>query len=1103
MEDASSEMSNAASVRSTSHLMQSSSKSSRTTRSSRSTKSSQSKRRKPLQLRLISRKLPADTLGDFATVSSGHRTDESLCKKDTLEEFTKLRATSTSTNSSRIPEIPRDTVKAGATVMFEHTMISSEPPETVASEVNDSHMDIYDQYYEHTLNQFDTLASSPSHSSPRTASSHMQTLYEHTDSSELNEPDLDASLTTLRVPRVKLNLRMIPEGLEETTETPAASDVSLYRPAFFDATYRSVGAYDARAAMGVDREEKDFRRMFNHGDSVPNSQELDVPADEFAVLRYTPLLEAHRLPAKFKCRVQKRQCEVTNLIGCTMYNEAWPQVFGTLRAIAANVRTFVYAQGADAWQRHAVMLIVDGMEHFDEEVRARLTLLGAFDEDMLVTEVQDRSVKAHLFEVAVEFEESLNSGQYMPPMNLILLIKTHNAGKLDSHLWMFGAMAKRLNPREVTLVDVGTLPKAPAIYRLHDALEADKNCAGVCGEIVTDSTNPLDPVVAAQVYEYKISHILDKALESSVGYLSVLPGAFSMYRWAALRDSFVSGPLRQYFSQLETPPHRVTPFKANLFLAEDRVLCTELMCLPGKKYTMKWVSDSVATTDIPKDLYSLMRQRRRWVNGSFFALLYNLSRFSRFWKKSAHSAWHKAVMTCFFGYQLTVVVMSWFLLANTFLAFWFVVHERLRTYDELPLWIVWMPLGLYLVLLLAQVLYALGGPRNMERSSAVHKSSAWLFGGLMVVFLLMTVLYVVEKSKEDNATSSFDFLALTIGIGAVVGIPFLAAFLHGAFMRLLLAFPAYWIMLPAWTNMLQIFAFAQLHDISWGNRPNASARNLLIVSVAQEQAEQQAEQVPDSSATASSAVDGKVRARTTEELSDREAARMDPYLHVPNARAISTEAAPGDALHVNYMGQPRNFGALYEEAKNRDEIALEEMRRVAEREKSVLAAAKREERLRAQLVRAIDLNKLADNFEDTFRSFRTQVVWAWVLSNVLLAGIVLAIPSSVSSDGYLLLLLCAIALVNFVKFTGSVVYAMGRVCRRGGRARRMRRQRKQLRRQRRRHQHASRSRIGDIDDAADKSNNNNENDDNVADTADRTLDVDTTVAPLRIAEERN
>jgi cellulose synthase/poly-beta-1,6-N-acetylglucosamine synthase-like glycosyltransferase len=96
----------------------------------------------------------------------------------------------------------------------------------------------------------------------------------------------------------------------------------------------------------------------------------------------------------------------------------------------------------------------------------------------------------------------------------------------------------------------------------------------------------LNPLIAAQNFEYKMSnilgmatfcsedliieHSLDKPLESSFGYVSVLPGAFSAYRFRAI----LGRPLEQYFHGDHSLADRLGPkgiygmniFTKNMFL---------------------------------------------------------------------------------------------------------------------------------------------------------------------------------------------------------------------------------------------------------------------------------------------------------------------------------------------------------------------------------------------------------------------------------------------------------------------------------------------------------------------------------------------------------
>jgi chitin synthase len=123
----------------------------------------------------------------------------------------------------------------------------------------------------------------------------------------------------------------------------------------------------------------------------------------------------------------------------------------------------------------------------------------------------------------------------------------------------------------------------------------DHRVGGACGEIYTDTgflwSRLLNPLVAAQNFEYKMSNILDKPMESMFGFIAVLPGAFSAYRYSALLNgSDGKGPLASYFIGEKNLEIDRSLMKANMYLAEDRILCFELVTKVNEKWLLRYVN---------------------------------------------------------------------------------------------------------------------------------------------------------------------------------------------------------------------------------------------------------------------------------------------------------------------------------------------------------------------------------------------------------------------------------------------------------------------------------------------------------------------------------
>ena len=311
----------------------------------------------------------------------------------------------------------------------------------------------------------------------------------------------------------------------------------------------------------------------------------------------------------------------TELFICvTMYNESEINFTRTMHGVMRNIshfcsRTKSRTWGKDGWKKIVVCIVSDGRKKVHPRTLDALAAMGVYQDGIAKNLVNQKEVTAHVYEYTtqVSLDPDLKfkgAEKGIVPCQVIFCLKEKNQKKLNSHRWFFNAFGRALQPNVCILLDVGTRPAPSALYHLWKAFDVDSNVAGACGEIIAGKGKAwlglLNPLVAAQNFEYKMSNILDKPIESTFGYITVLPGALSAYRYYALQnDATGHGPLSQYFKGEVLHGQSSDIFTANMYLAEDRILCWELVAKRDERWVLKYVKSAKGETDVPGECFHL------------------------------------------------------------------------------------------------------------------------------------------------------------------------------------------------------------------------------------------------------------------------------------------------------------------------------------------------------------------------------------------------------------------------------------------------------------------------------------------------------------------
>ena len=590
-----------------------------------------------------------------------------------------------------------------------------------------------------------------------------------------------------------------------------------------------------------------------------------------------------------RCRIRKENPKLAVCI--TMYNEDEGELKRTLRGCLHNYNCLKIDPKTNFTKDDfLVVVICDGYERIPASFKAMAREKQLLDEEVLfqkgfmdvgregefkmknMRDIMDPNVDPdkvpsnilHCFQ-ATTWDFGIDDTDILKGrrINFMFCIKQRNDGKINSHKWFFQGICKYLRPEHCLMLDIGTRADDYALLKLYNHMKADANCGGCCGEIEVDLTDRNEYgcgcdgqdsasgngfgsylVQASQFFEYKMGHTPDKACESFFGFTQVLPGAYCIFRWEAIKG----GPLDAFFKNV-TRTQTPTCAEANEYLAEDRIMCLQIYIKIGCKYELAYVPDAKAYTDAPPDMMTLMKQRRRWMNGAFFGTKKVIANFVNMvsCKRTKHGCWSKFLMSILMFYSTSLYTLQFFIIGAMFAAVYAFFDQafnavfdggnyRLEQAYQSGLFNLIFAYA-YIFLLIMVLILALALP--LERASTWFNIVIASFGFLTTVciagiifYLEASTFYPPEKRYNSNIKEWEPTGESYFSVLVLAGVIMLSVYIVPMILRPIdflsnfagytVGLIAYILLIPMYINVFSIYSFSNLHDVSWGNRPTTS-----------------------------------------------------------------------------------------------------------------------------------------------------------------------------------------------------------------------------------------------------------------------------------------
>lgn len=537
-----------------------------------------------------------------------------------------------------------------------------------------------------------------------------------------------------------------------------------------------------------------------------------------------------------ECLLNKQKVDIACCI--TIFNESEDAILTSLASLSHSIDNFQKKQKEP--KKVTIVLITDGREHVALSTIHLFRKLGLMNESAIYSESGEFStVDSFKHEQMMALTDSTLASQSIDPRwlaiyntslmshhsdskdqnishqtsySLMLFIKEKNQGKLNSHWWFFNHFCKQLNPEYCIQIDAGTAPNQNTLNALYTRVASNPRLGALASRIQVPAPNHFGRLLHVWQYgDFLVQKIMDWPAEVKSGFLTVIPGQFCMFRWAAIaNDSDTSeanhaSVLTRYFRGL----NNLSCFEANMFLAEDRVLGFELISQKGSNFVIGYAPEAVSTTDICETLPELIRQRRRWINSSFACNLNTIANIFSYLRNSGANLSNKAHTTLAIPWLIMNGLVQWFFPAMLILLCAFLTSTASKKFpvNTLSTFIETWLLPLFIASLGIQVFVYMAKPT----SEYLLKNFTFTVATFQIIVLTACALNFIFKVGDMSLIALPLILLVSIyGISLAISMRFLMTSI-----KYLWSYP---FVTPFVTLAFTIYSVCNCHDVSWGTK---------------------------------------------------------------------------------------------------------------------------------------------------------------------------------------------------------------------------------------------------------------------------------------------